>query len=664
MSSKNRTSSTSNSSKARHRDGASVKATGTSEQSSVARSHKVINNQREASDGGSTSTVRNDKTSKSRSSSSNKRGVSRSKQKALHKNKPEDESRELVTTTGRGSVEKLIPSSDDTMDCCKEQETNVDGVVGPSILRNGSDSDEKESDESSCLLLSESQSSEKTPVKPDLDRTTDGTTPTNDDLNINTNDSSVTLPIGWEQHRDKLGLYYWHVSTGVIQRNKPTSELEPRKESILVCHDDEEINQITLKSSDSDDDDYFESGAALTLDDTSETTFVVYPLGCCEFDEIQLVQPANSTKAIQKCILRLCNMPTAEESICWGLDQSQPILMKLHSNYIQFTDMKTRNLLRSQPINTIRTWAVDDDNNFAFVIEDRAEYSASSTSDQYESSVDYALLSEPRMMCYVFRSMDDDDMSCKVAAKLNEEISRYKELLSTRMAKSTQLQQMIEPTVASNTTTADQLTDTEEDFECLETNNELTIPIKYIGSTPVPRPTGIDVLNAAIDKCLAEARERAESQRCCTPDPDCPNGPPYSEGEYIRMLNSMLIDAKLHVSPSSVIVESCSDGEIIVECRIRYLTFICISRRDIRWFGFIMQNSTNKSFVAYCFECHPTAGPVCDAIQQSCTKMYEKVIKNSSKRTPETMSIIPTKSKIRNTLAKTFARIKLNPITN
>lgn len=443
-----------------------------------------------------------------------------------------------------------------------------------------------------------------------------------------------SLPRGWEQHSDKVGLYYWHVSTGIIQRNRPTEELSPRKDCIAVYHDDEEINQAQKTSS--DDDEYYESGAALTAaDDTvNESTFVVHLLGCCEFDETQLVS-ATSTKAIQKCILRLSNKPTEQESVCWGIDQSRPVLMRLFDDHIQFTDINSRTLLRSQPIQKIKTWAVDDDNNFAFVVEERAQQSPSSN-----NLADYALFNEPSLMCYVFRSMDDDDMSCKVAAKLNEGINRYKEQISNQISKSTRLQQMVEPQPLEDQTDI-------EDFDDMVASNELTMNVKYIGKTPVPRPTGIDVLNIAIDKCLAEASDIHISRKSMVDD---------------SIEVSPLTEAKLHVSPSSVIVENVITGEIIVECRIRYLTFMGISKRDIRWCGFIMQNANNKTFIAHCFECHPTAGHVCDAIQSSCTKMYEKVLKNS-RRPPETISIIPTSSKIRNTLAKTFSRIKLNPIS-
>lgn len=563
--------------------------------------------------------------------------------------------KEMATTSERGSRNLTQEMSSEAV----EQETDVDC----------------ESEEKSSLLVDLSSSSAST-------LTSSSVTISNDEKGNQQKqvaDSKQTLPSGWEQHKDKLGPYFWHISTGVIQRNRPTSELSPSKDSVLVCHDDEEIDAYYTEDPDDDDTEYYESGAALTINDetslaggapneykSAPESFVVYPLGCCEFDETQLVSTTN-TKAIQKCILRLLNQPSSEETVCWGLTQSQPVLLRLFDEYMQFTDIATKTLLRNQPIQTIKTWAVDDDNNFAFVIEDRPADQINSA----ETSVDHALISEPSLICYVFRSMDDDDMSCKVASKLTREINRYKEQLSNRISKSARVQQMVvkhKPTTLRTVLNLNQdpdQTDIEgEDLgsdkdDDLEATNEMTMNVKYVGQTSVPRPTGIDVLNVAIDKCLAEASKAQINRSMVEVSSD--------NIAFIDELHqSPLIEAKLHVSPSSVIVENVMNGEIIVECRIRYLTFMGISKRDIRWCGFIMQNATNKTFVAHCFECHPTAGHVCEAIRSSCSKMYEKVLKNTPSRNqqPEILNIVPSSSKIRDTLAKTLSRIRLNPLVS
>jgi hypothetical protein len=569
-----------------------------------------------------------------------------------------------------------------------EQETNID--------RSLDDHQATDDDESTTLLESTLCTSQVDDSRPALISQVSGD---NLDGSSQHPDDTAGLPAGWEEHTDKEGVYYWHVPTGVIQRSRPSGDqlkrMSKNNEPIVLYHDDEEINQASIvrpsRTSSEEDEFTCESGAALTMADettiTDSISFVVYPLGCCEFDETQLIS-ANSTKAIQKCILRLSNSQNIDECMCWGLDQTQPILMKLMDEYIHFTDISTQTLLRSQPIHAIKTWAVDDDNNFAFVVEDYPQIDgADSATNDNETSIDYALLTGPVFMCYVFSSMDDDDMSVKVAAKLNKEISRFREQMSNRISKSTRLQQMVDlnplksntnnrlaPSALDNDQTdADEDLDDQnegqmDDDDDLAESSEISLNVRYIGKCQVPRPMGIDVLNVAIDKCLADA-SKAQMNRLLNQSASTSQAPDQHLNEMgdrheLGATVPPLIDAKLHVSPSSVIVENEKTGEIIVECRIRYLTFMGISRRDIRWCGFIMQNTTSQTFIAHCFECYPTAGHVCEAIQLSCSRMYEKMVKRQrmKEQVDDATSIIPKSSKIRDTLAKTFSKIKLTPI--
>lgn len=587
-----------------------------------------------------------------------------------------------------------------------EQETNIDNSPSSSLRPQHDDVNNQTSDDESATLL---ESCASVPPEPEPVSGALVSQRSNQKADRAKNDPNKS-PNDWDELSDKEGVYFWHRSTGAIQRAKTGGGAQQNEPIRVLYHDDEEINQTSSvreprTSSDEDDCTGLESGAALTLADDTTTlndaiSFVVYPLGCCEFDETQLIS-ANSTKAIQKCILRLLNTADKEENTCWGLSQSHPILMRLLDDHIQFTDVHTRSLLRSQPIHTIKTWAVDDDNNFAFVVEDlpQRDPAANSVGESQLESVNFALLHEPISVCYVFSSMDDDDMSMKVATKLNREINRYREMISSQLeATSQRPPQMIDTkpvrllAATNNRLTQDNdQTDADEDLEDqfetsrftgerdtnegdddddddLAESSEITLKVRYIGKVQVPRPMGIDVLNVAIDQCLADASKvqmnRLLSRRNSQDDREQTAAADLVNFDGHLNIGSPLVEAKLHVSPLSVIVENEQTGEIIVECRIRYLTFMGISRRDIRWCGFIMQNTTNQSFVAHCFECYPTAGEVCGAIQQSCSRMYEKMVKKQrmKEQVDETTSILPKSSKIRDTLAKTLSRIKLTPI--
>jgi hypothetical protein len=43
-------------------------------------------------------------------------------------------------------------------------------------------------------------------------------------------DQNKDLPPGWEKHEDESGPYYWHIKTGVTQREPPTWQKDPPKE--------------------------------------------------------------------------------------------------------------------------------------------------------------------------------------------------------------------------------------------------------------------------------------------------------------------------------------------------------------------------------------------------------------------------------------------------
>lgn len=431
------------------------------------------------------------------------------------------------------------------------------------------------------------------------------------------------LPDGWEQHEDNSGPYYWHIATGTIQRIRPSSTMSPRRESYVFYHDDEEINQPHKIGMDYIDN--LENSAA------SSQSFIIYPLGNCEFDETQLTS-ATSSKAIQRCILQISTMDDNVNTRCWNLDPTKPILMRFHDRKILFFDLETQQLIYNQSIAAIRVWAVNDDNDFAYVVEDSKEHypmdNCSNNGTSHEDSLLERCSLAPNLRCYIFRSLDDDEMSSKVAIILNMEITKIKEAQNSGS-------QRHRSNASPNSGGPN---DDVEVYPC-----DHAMIAKYLGYVNLNRPSGIDMLNSAIDKCVAEA-EKLEQQI------------PLKDDDKQEESN-INIDCKIHISPSSVIVESCSTGSIIVECRIRFLTFMGISKRDVKWYGFIMQTDENK-FQAHCFECLPSAGPVCNAIQSACTNMYKKVIQNLE---PET--ITPSKVSITNALRKTFSKIRLGAVS-
>ncbi|KAG9339874.1 hypothetical protein JZ751_022382 [Albula glossodonta] len=66
------------------------------------------------------------------------------------------------------------------------------------------------------------------------------------------------------------------------------------------------------------------------------------------------------------------------------------------------------------------------------------------------------------------------------------------------------------------------------------------------------------------------------------------------------------------------------DEEVLVECRVRFLSFMGVGR-DVHAFAFIM-DSGNQHFECHAFWCDPNAGSVSEAVQAACMLRYQKCL--------------------------------------
>lgn len=110
---------------------------------------------------------------------------------------------------------------------------------------------------------------------------------------------------------------------------------------------------------------------------------------------------------------------------------------------------------------------------------------------------------------------------------------------------------------------------------------------QYLGALEVNQPTGMDVINEAIDTMMAKA----------APD---------------TWMNS-----NVSVAPSMIsVVASGADGRPVTECRVRYLSFLGIGR-NVKNCAFIMHTAQDK-FIAHIFQCEPSSGALCKTIEAAC----------------------------------------------
>jgi len=85
-----------------------------------------------------------------------------------------------------------------------------------------------------------------------------------------------------------------------------------------------------------------------------------------------------------------------------------------------------------------------------------------------------------------------------------------------------------------------------------------------------------------------------------------------------------MLDVNIRGTHQSIIsVDFQDEGDQVVECRVRYLSFLGIGQ-NIKQCAFIM-HTTQDLFIAHVFECDPSAGTLCKTIEAAC-KVCQMII--------------------------------------
>ena len=85
----------------------------------------------------------------------------------------------------------------------------------------------------------------------------------------------------------------------------------------------------------------------------------------------------------------------------------------------------------------------------------------------------------------------------------------------------------------------------------------------------------------------------------------------------------------MKVSLRAVLCVLQEDEEVLVECRVRFLSFMGVGH-DIHSFAFVMDTGS-QHFECHAFWCEPNAGSVSEAVQAACMvrRPHSKHMKNS-----------------------------------
>ncbi|XP_060757199.1 amyloid beta precursor protein binding family B member 2 isoform X2 [Neoarius graeffei] len=148
-----------------------------------------------------------------------------------------------------------------------------------------------------------------------------------------------------------------------------------------------------------------------------------------------------------------------------------------------------------------------------------------------------------------------------------------------------------------------------QDFPTPKTELQQRFHVLYLGMTSVSRPIGMDIINGAIDSLLSST----------------------GKDDWTAVLLNVE-DATV-----SVIKEKEEEEEVLVECRVRFLSFMGVGR-DVHTFAFIMDTG-NQHFQCHVFWCEPNAGSVSEAVQSACVLRYQKcLVSHSSSQRSSTCS--------------------------
>ncbi|XP_055575533.1 LOW QUALITY PROTEIN: amyloid-beta A4 precursor protein-binding family B member 3 [Falco biarmicus] len=409
------------------------------------------------------------------------------------------------------------------------------------------------------------------------------------------------LPPGWRKICDSLGTYYWHVSTGTTQWQHPAhttcpgGHLEADGEETLQGMDCQapvakhlaknrpipspmaSLSQRTSLPWQGDD---FQHSA-----EPGSKCFAVRLLGSVEIPEEDLA-PGKSSIAVNNCIQQLSNSKGQGSGENQG--EGQDLVMILKKDTMSLVDPLDHSLIHRQPILNIRVWGVGCNNgrdrDFAFVASDK----------------DTCVLK-----CHVFHCNVPAKGIAKALHEMCSKIVAERAVASSRLPCATTLEPVSTEDLPLQVDILEAVRQSMQTYKAL-----------YIGSLPVPRAMGMDVLNKAIEKLTrGPGREHWMPSLIHVSDTAMRVHPAQvgrGTGGYGRSRHPAATGVGQATPTGDPEDEEAAH---IWECQVRYVTFLGVGR-DAHTFALIVD--TGRCFQCTAFWCEPDAGTISEAVQAAC----------------------------------------------
>ncbi|XP_004381136.1 amyloid-beta A4 precursor protein-binding family B member 3 isoform X2 [Trichechus manatus latirostris] len=389
------------------------------------------------------------------------------------------------------------------------------------------------------------------------------------------------LPPGWRKIHDAAGTYYWHVPSGSTQWQRPTWEpgdaedpgkgtkgtwgLRPPKGRSFSSLESSLDWSNSLSR-------YGEESYIQSMEPGAKC-FAVRSLGWVEVPEEDLA-PGKSSIAVNNCIQQLAQTRSRSQlpDGTWG--EGQNMLMILKKDAMSLMNPLDHSLIHCQPLVHIRVWGVGSSKgrDFAFVAGDK----------------DSCMLK-----CHVFR--------CDVPAKA---IASALHGLCAQI-----LSEQVEVSGDAPCCSPDPISPEElpRQVELLDSVSQAAQKYEalYVGTLPVTKAMGMDVLNEAIGTLTAR-------------------------GDRDAWVPTMLSVSDSLMTAHPVQAEASAEEEPLWQCPVRLVTFIGVGR-DPHTFGLIADLGC-QSFQCAAFWCQPHAGALSEAVQAACMVQYQKCLVASAAR--------------------------------
>ncbi|XP_015277800.1 PREDICTED: amyloid beta A4 precursor protein-binding family B member 3 [Gekko japonicus] len=402
-------------------------------------------------------------------------------------------------------------------------------------------------------------------------------------------EADLDLPPGWRKIRDSSGTYYWHVPTGTTQWQHPSCATGLGSSGEATSLETElqaaKVNRVPVERP------IPSPMASLPRRRTSlpwpgeerhqvsaepgSKCFVVRSLGWVEIPEEDLA-PGKSSIAVNNCIQQLSQSKCESWNPAdrWG--EGQNMVMILKKDTMSLVDPLDHSLLHSQPIINIRVWGVGCNNgrdrDFAFVASDK----------------DTCMLK-----CHVFHCNVPAKAIAKALHEMCSKIMAERAVASNSLTRSVTLEPITPDDLPLQVDILDAVRESVQKYKAL-----------YIGSLPVSKAMGMDVLNNAIEDLMgSRGRE-----------------------QWIPSVVSVS-DSVMQAEQTEVEDE---DDACLWECQVRYVTFIGIGK-DAHTFALITDMGRQR-FQCTAFWCEPDAGTISEAVQAACTVQYQKCLVASTSR--------------------------------